>query len=187
MPFCFSPTSIPDVVLIEPRVFPDARGFFMETYKRSEFAAHGLDEVFVQCNQSRSTRGTLRGLHYQRNPKAQGKLVRVLSGEIYDVVVDMRKGSPTYGKWLGALLSSEKKQMLYVPVGLAHGFCVTTDEADVCYMTTAEYAPEFEAGVIWNDPELAIEWPIREPELSPRDRSWPPLREAENNFRYKDK
>lgn len=182
MPFSFTPTAISGIVLIEPRVFPDARGFFMETYKRSEFAAHGIDEAFVQCNHSRSARGTLRGLHYQREPKAQGKLVRVLSGEIYDVVVDMRKGSSTYGKWLGGVLSVKNKQMLYVPGGFAHGFCVTSDEADVTYMTTAEYAPEFEAGVIWNDPELAIDWPIRNPELSPRDRAWPRLREAENDF-----
>jgi dTDP-4-dehydrorhamnose 3,5-epimerase len=185
MPFRFTSTSIPDVLLIEPRIFSDTRGFFMETYKRSEFAAHGLGEIFVQCNQSRSTRGTLRGLHYQRNPRAQGKLVRALAGEIYDVVVDMRTGGPTYGQWLGVVLSAENRLMLYVPGGFAHGFCVTSDEADVLYMTTDEYAPEFESGVIWSDPELAIDWPIREPELSARDRTWPPLREAENNFSYR--
>lgn len=184
MPFRFMPAVVPDVIIIEPRVFPDERGFFMETYKRSEFAAHGIDETFVQGNQSKSLRGTLRGLHYQRNPKAQGKLVRALSGTIYDVAVDLRHGSPTYGQWLGVVLSAENKQMLYVPIGFAHGFCVTSDEAEVCYMTTAEYAPELEAGVIWSDPDLAIDWPIGEPELSARDRAWPPFRQAENNFRY---
>ena len=184
MPFRFTATAIRDVVVIEPRVFPDERGFFMETYKHSEFAAHGIDEIFVQCNQSSSARGTLRGLHYQREPKAQGKLVRTLSGEIYDVVVDLRRGSPTYGKWFGLGLSAADKQMLYVPRGFAHGFCVTSDKAEVAYMTTAEYAPELEAGVIWSDPELSIDWPIRKPELSARDRAWPALKQAENNFRY---
>lgn len=179
MPFRFTPAVIPDILVIEPRVFPDDRGFFMETYKRSEFAAHGIDETFVQCNQSKSTRGTLRGLHYQMNPKAQGKLVRALSGEIYDVAVDLRRGSPTYGKWLGFVLSAQNKQMLYVPGGFAHGFCVTSDEAEVSYMTTAEYAPELESGVIWSDPALAIEWPISQPELSKRDRAWPTFREAD--------
>ena len=184
MPFRFTPAVIPEVILVEPRIFPDDRGFFMETYKRSEFVAHGIDETFVQCNQSKSTRGTLRGLHYQMNPKAQGKLVRALSGEIYDVAVDLRRGSPTYGKWLGFVLSAQNKQMLYVPGGFAHGFCVTSDEAEVSYMTTAEYAPELESGVIWSDPALAIEWPISQPELSKRDRAWPCFREADNNFRF---
>ena len=179
MPFRFTPAVIPDVVVIEPRVFPDERGFFMETYKRSEFAAHGIDETFVQCNQSKSTRATLRGLHYQRNPKAQGKLIRALSGEIYDVAVDLRRGSPTYSKWHGIVLSAENKQMLYVPGGFAHGFCVTSDEAEISYMTTAEYAPELEAGVIWNDPELRIEWPLKDPQLSSRDQAWPTFREAD--------
>jgi dTDP-4-dehydrorhamnose 3,5-epimerase len=178
MPFRFTPAVIRDVILIEPRIFPDDRGFFMETYKRSEFAAHGIDETFVQCNQSKSARGTLRGLHYQRNPKAQGKLVRALSGTIYDVAVDLRQGSPTYRQWVGEVLSAKNRQMLYVPIGFAHGFCVTSDEAEVSYMTTAEYAPELEAGVIWNDPDLRIEWPIADPQLSQRDRAWPALREA---------
>lgn len=185
MPFRFTPTAIAEVIVIEPQVFPDERGFFMETYKRSEFVAQGIDESFVQCNQSRSGRGTLRGLHYQKNPKAQAKLVRALSGEVYDVVVDLRRGMPTYGKWIGATLSAENKKMLYVPAGFAHGFCVTSAEAEIYYMTTAEYAPEAEAGVIWNDPELEIEWPIAEPELSYRDRSWPPLKFADNNFRQR--
>ena len=184
MPFRFIQTSLPGVTIIEPRIFFDTRGFFMETYKRSEFAAAGIDEIFVQCNQSKSVRGTLRGLHYQRYPQAQGKLVRVLAGEIYDVAVDMRTGGPTHGKWLGAMLSAKDKRMLYVPRGFAHGFCVTSQEAEVCYMTTAEYNPEFESGVIWNDPELAIDWPIRDPELSPRDRAWPSFKLSPSHFLY---
>ena len=156
----------------------------METYRRTEFTAAGIGDIFVQCNQSKSTRGILRGLHYQNPPKAQGKLVRVLSGAIYDVAVDIRKGSPTFGKWTAASLSAESKKMLYVPAGFAHGFCVTSDEAEVHYMTSEEYAPECEAGIIWNDPELSIDWPISEPVLSERDRKWPVLRKAQNTFEW---
>ena len=182
MPFRFSATAIPDVIVIEPSVFPDERGFFMETYKRSEFAARGISETFVQCNHSKSTRGTLRGLHYQREPKAQGKLVRVLSGEIYDVAVDLRRAGPTYGKWVGVILTSENAKCLYVPAGFAHGFCVVSEEAETFYMTTEEYAPSLEAGVLWNDPDLNIGWPVAAPRLSERDRSWPRLKDAEHNF-----
>ena len=184
MAFVFIPTSIPDVLVIEPHVFADDRGFFMETYKRSEFSAHGIHEAFVQCNHSRSTRGILRGLHYQKSPKAQGKLVRTLAGEIFDVVVDIRKGAPTYGRWIGILLSAGNKKILYAPAGFAHGFCVVSDEADISYMTTEEYAPALESGVIWNDPELNIRWPVDEPRLADRDRRWPRLRDADNDFRF---
>ncbi|MGH7793858.1 MAG: dTDP-4-dehydrorhamnose 3,5-epimerase [Candidatus Binatia bacterium] len=184
MPFRFTRTAIPDAVIIEPPVFSDERGFFMETYKRSEFAAYGIAATFVQCNHSKSERGILRGLHYQKPPEAQAKLVRAVSGEIYDVVVDLRSGGPTYGRWVATALSAENKKMLYVPSGFAHGFCVTSTEAEIFYMTTAEYAPELEAGVIWNDSELAIDWPIAEPILSARDRAWPPLSRADHNFRY---
>ena len=182
MPFRFTPTDISGVIVIDPPVFPDDRGFFMESYKRSEFAAGGINETFVQCNQSKSERGILRGLHYQKNPKAQAKLVRALSGEIYDVAVDLRKGSSTYGKWTTVILSAENKKMLFVPVGFAHGFCVTSADAEMLYMTTEEYAPDLEAGVLWNDPGLAIEWPVANPVLSARDRAWPPLRDADNTF-----
>ena len=171
-------------MMIEPPVVSDDRGFFMETYKQSEFAAHGITESFVQCNHSKSKRGVLRGLHYQKNPKAQAKLVRALAGAIYDVIVDLRAGGATYGRWFAAILSAENKKMLYVPQGFAHGFCVISAEAEIFYMTTAEYAPELEAGVIWNDSELAIDWPIAEPTLSGRDRGWPPLRRADSNFNY---
>jgi dTDP-4-dehydrorhamnose 3,5-epimerase len=182
--FRFTPTAITDVVIIEPRFFPDERGFFMETYRRTEFTAAGIGDIFVQCNHSKSTRGILRGLHYQNPPKAQGKLIRVLSGAIYDVAVDIRKGSPTFGKWTAASLSAESKKMLYIPSGFAHGFCVTSDEGEVLYMTSEEYAPECEAGIIWNDPEVAIAWPITEPVLSERDRKWPVLRKAQNTFEW---
>ena len=154
----------------------------MESYKRSEFAAAGINETFVQCNQSKSARGILRGLHYQKNPKAQAKLVRALSGEIYDVAVDLRKGSSTYGKWTTVILSAENKKMLFVPVGFAHGLCVTSADAEMLYMTTEEYAPDLEAGVLWDDPDLAIEWPVANPVLSARDRAWPRLRDADNTF-----
>jgi dTDP-4-dehydrorhamnose 3,5-epimerase len=184
MPFEFIEADLPGVFLIEPKVFPDERGFFMETYKRSEFAAHGISADFSQCNQSRSSHGTLRGLHYQNPPKAQAKLVRVLKGEIYDVAVDLRVGSPSYGKWHGVYLSSENQRMLFVPVGLAHGFCVTSDVADIAYMTSAEYAPDFEGGIVWSDPGLKIDWPLDNPQLSIRDRGWPRFQDTESKFRY---
>jgi dTDP-4-dehydrorhamnose 3,5-epimerase len=175
MPFTFTKLELPGVLLIEPRVFADARGFFMETFRRSDYEAAGLPAAFVQENHSRSTRGTLRGLHYQRPPKAQGKLVRVIAGEIFDVAVDVRPGSPTFGRWVGATLSAQNRRMLYVPPWCAHGFCVTSDEAEVDYKTTAEYAPELEGGAMWNDPGLAIAWPTAAPLLSDRDRRWPAL------------
>ncbi len=184
MPFTFRRLEIPEVVLIEPKVFQDGRGFFMETYKFSEFAEFGITERFVQDNHSRSKKGVIRGLHYQNPPRAQGKLVRVVVGEIFDVAVDIRKGSPTYGKWIGERLSSENKRMLYIPPGFAHGFCVLSQEAEVVYKVTEEYAPEHEAGVIWNDPGIGIRWPVENPILSPKDARWPPLKDAVNGFTY---
>ena len=178
MSFTFTHLAIPDVILIEPRVFPDERGFFMESYKYSEFSAFGIKERFVQDNHSHSTKGVLRGLHYQKAPKAQGKLVRVVVGEIFDVGVDIRKDSPTYGKWVGEVLSAENKRMLYIPAGFAHGFCVLSKEAEVLYKTTEEYAPEYDAGIIWNDPEIDIQWPIERPILSKKDAALPMLRET---------
>jgi dTDP-4-dehydrorhamnose 3,5-epimerase len=184
MAFSFNRTAISEVVVIDPQVFSDQRGFFIETYKLSEFVAQGISETFVQGNHSKSLKGTLRGLHYQKHPKAQGKLVRAIAGDIYDVVADIRLGSPTHGEWVAVSLSSANRRMLYIPPGFAHGFCVVSDEAEIVYMTTAEYAPATEAGVIWNDPDLRIEWPIAEPQLSDRDRRWPRLKNADNNFRY---
>ncbi len=184
MPFTFSPTKIPGVIVVEPRVFADERGFFMETYKHAEFAAHGIDEQFLQCNQSRSVRGILRGLHFQKPPKAQGKLVRAITGSIFDVAVDLRKGAPSYGQWAGVELSAENKKMLYAPAGFAHGFCVVSAEADILYMTTGEYAPALESGIAWDDPDLNIAWPVAAPQLSERDCRWPRLRDADSGFVY---
>ncbi|MEZ0238099.1 MAG: dTDP-4-dehydrorhamnose 3,5-epimerase [Methylophilaceae bacterium] len=164
------PTSIPDVLVLEPKVFGDARGFFFESYNRRVFSdATGLDLDFVQDNHSRSARGVLRGLHYQiRQP--QGKLVRVVAGEVFDVAVDLRKNSPTFGRWVGEYLSADNKRMMWVPAGFAHGFVVTSDYAEFLYKTTDYYAPEHERCVRWDDPALAIEWPLAgNPQLSAKD------------------
>ena len=184
MGFRFQKLDIPDVILIEPRTFEDPRGFFMETYKRSEFVANGLPGEFIQSNYSHSIRGTLRGLHYQKPPQAQGKLVMALRGEVFDVAVDIRRGSPTYGRWVGATLSDENFHMLYIPVGFAHGFCVLSEEADFVYLVTAEYAPELDSGILWNDPEIGIRWPISEPLLSPKDARLPLLWDTGGDFVY---
>lgn len=182
MPFQFKRLAIPDVILIEAPNLRDERGFFCETYKLSEFAINGIALPFVQDNHSRSMRGVLRGLHYQKNPRAQGKLVRVVHGEIFDVAVDLRKCSPTFRKWVGLTLSADENQTLYIPPGFAHGLCVLSDEADVIYKVTAEYSPELDRGIIWNDPDLAIEWPIAHPILSPKDSKLPRLRDSDNDF-----
>src|SRR5688572_30232877 len=175
MPFSFLQTALPGVLIIEPRVFSDDRGFFMECYKKSEFAAAGLDADFVQENHSRSVQGTLRGLHLQRAPKAQGKLIRVVEGEIFDVVADIRPDSPDYGSWISVALSSDNRRSVFIPAGYAHGFCVVSAEAQVIYQTTDEYTPALEWGARWDDPLLAIPWPVSEPLLSERDRRWPLL------------
>jgi dTDP-4-dehydrorhamnose 3,5-epimerase len=184
MPFEYHPTEIPEVILVDPRRFADDRGFFMETYKASEFATHGLPTTFVQDNLSYSSRGVLRGLHYQLHPEAQGKLVTALTGRIFDVAVDIRRGSPTFGRWVGQELSAQNGQMLYVPPGFAHGFCVLSDTAHVLYKVTAEYAPELDRGILWNDPEIGITWPVKDPVLSAKDAALPVLREADNSFRF---
>ena len=184
MTFRFSRLEIPDVILVQASSQKDDRGFFRETYKQSEFAANGIPLAFVQDNHSRSARGVIRGLHYQKQPKAQGKLVIVTRGEIFDVAVDIRKGSPTYGRWLSQILSVDNGDMLYVPPGFAHGFCALSDQADVTYKVTTEYAPELDRGIVWNDPAVGIEWRIREPILSPKDASLPFLQDADNNFVY---
>ena len=183
MPFQFQRLQIPQVILVQVSGQPDARGFFRETYRQSEFAAHGIPP-FVQDNHSRSTRGVLRGLHYQKRPGAQGKFLIVARGEIFDVAVDLRKGSPTYGKWVGEILSVENGRMLWVPPGFAHGFCVLSDTADVLYKVTAEYAPDLERGICWNDPAIGIDWHYADPILNPRDSQAPLLRDADNNFVY---
>jgi dTDP-4-dehydrorhamnose 3,5-epimerase len=175
MPFTFQQLSIPGIILIEPHIVSDPRGFFMEAYKRSAFAAAGIDDEFVQENHSASERGVLRGLHYQKPPYGQCKLLRVLSGEIFDVAVDLRHDSPTAGRWIGTRLSAGNRRMVYLPQWCAHGFCVVSDRAEVVYMMTKEYAPGHESGFMWNDPRLAIDWPISAPTLSDRDAKWPPF------------
>jgi len=180
--FNFQRLAIPEVVLVEPRAFEDERGFFMETYKHSAFAFFGISERFIQDNHSRSTKGVLRGLHYQKNPNSQGKLVRAVVGEIFDVAVDIRQASPTYGKWVGVNLSDQNQNMLYIPPNFAHGFCVISDIAEVLYKATDEYAPESERGVIWNDQDLAIAWPVAKPIVSAKDNALPTLSAADNEF-----
>lgn len=186
MPFRFRRCAIPDVKVVEPPYFGDDRGFFSETYKYSEFGLNGIDLAFIQDNQSGSRRGVLRGLHYQLNPAAQGKLVRVLKGSIYDVAVDIRRGSPHYGKWVAETLSRENRLMLWIPPGFAHGFVTLEDDTEVLYKTTDEYAPEYERGIIWNDPVLAIEWPFYAPVVSAKDGRLPFFKDAENNFVYEE-
>lgn len=182
MPFEFIKTEIPDVILIQPRVFGDHRGFFMETYKYSDFASNGIKERFVQDNHSRSSYGVVRGLHYQINPKAQGKLVRCLSGRILDVAVDIRTGSPSFGKWVSFELNEENRHMLYVPAGFAHGFSVLSDTCEVHYKTTDEYSPEHERSIVWDDKDLGIDWKITEASLAEKDAGAPCLKNAEYNF-----
>lgn len=180
----FEPTAIPEVVLIKPRVFGDHRGFFMETWHEKVFAEAGFHQSFVQDNHSKSSRGVLRGLHYQVK-QPQGKLVRVVSGQVYDVAVDIRKGSPTFGKWVGQFLSEENKNMLWIPAGFAHGLYVLSHDAELLYKCTDYYAPEHERAIRWNDPDLAIDWPLLEsgaPILSERDAHAPLLKEDENSW-----
>ena len=165
-------TRIPDVWLIEPRVFGDERGFFFESFNEQAFnAATGNTLPFVQDNHSKSTKGVLRGLHYQLPPRAQGKLVRVVQGEVFDVAVDIRKGSPTYGQWIAETLSADNKKQLWIPLGFAHGFLTLSDTAEFLYKTTDTWSPEHERAIIWNDPALNINWPLNgvTPTLAPKD------------------
>jgi dTDP-4-dehydrorhamnose 3,5-epimerase len=172
-------TGLPGVLIVEPRVHRDARGFFVETYHAARYAEHGIRDTFVQDNQSRSVRGTLRGLHGQF-PRAQAKLVRVIEGEIYDVAVDARRGSPHYGRFAATELSAENFRQLYVPPGFVHGFCVTSEIAQVEYKCSEPYHPEDEFSVRWNDPEIGIPWPISDPVLSKRDLEAPRLRDVQS-------
>ena len=180
MAFKFKKLSIPDVILVEPKVFDDERGFFLEGYKKSEFFANGIDVEFNQDNHSKSTKGVLRGLHYQLPPKAQAKLVRCIQGEIFDVAVDIRKNSPTFGKWVGEKLSAENKKMLFIPEGFAHGFVVLSETAELLYKASNEYSKEHDRGVLWNDKEISVEWGIDfEPILSEKDKHQPLLKDIE--------
>ncbi|MCM2314552.1 MAG: dTDP-4-dehydrorhamnose 3,5-epimerase [Thermoanaerobaculia bacterium] len=173
----FVETALPGVLIVEPRVFGDDRGFFMEVYHAARFTEAGIGDSFVQDNHSRSSRGVLRGLHYQQ-PNPQGKLVRAVCGTIFDVAVDIRRGSPHFGRWVGVELSEENKRQLWVPPGFAHGFCVTSESADVVYKCTALYEPANDRGIRWNDPEIGIAWPPVEPLLSTKDTAAPMLRDA---------
>jgi dTDP-4-dehydrorhamnose 3,5-epimerase len=174
-------TALSGVLILEPKVFGDERGFFMESFHARRFAElTGCAEPMVQDNHSRSTRGVLRGLHYQLPPAAQGKLVRVTAGEIFDVAVDIRRDSPSFGQWVGVSLSADNKRQLWVPPGFAHGFCVTSDTADVVYKVTAYYSPEHDRGIRWNDPAIAIDWPLdTPPQLSAKDEQAPLLSNAQ--------
>ena len=172
-------TALPGVLILEPKVFGDARGFFYESFNKKTLAPVGITAEFVQDNHSRSSQGVLRGLHYQIK-QPQGKLVRVVAGEVFDVVVDIRKKSPTFGKWLGEHLSAENKRMLWVPPGFAHGFLVVSDSAEFLYKTTDYWAPEFERTIMWNDPDIGVAWPLQgEPQLSGKDKQGKPFKEAE--------
>jgi dTDP-4-dehydrorhamnose 3,5-epimerase len=170
-------TSLPGVLILEPRVFTDERGYFMEIYHSARFRQLGIDANFVQDNHSRSARGVLRGLHYQE-PNPQGKLLRCVRGALYDVAVDIRVGSPAYGKWFAVELTEENKRMLWVPPGFAHGFLALTDNSDLFYKCTALYDAESDRSILWNDPDLGIEWPIANPRLSPKDAAARRLKEA---------
>jgi dTDP-4-dehydrorhamnose 3,5-epimerase len=182
MPFEFKQLEGSALILVRPHVLGDERGFFFELYKHADFARAGIMEHFVQDNYSKSARGVLRGLHYQKNPKAQGKLIVCMKGRIFDIAVDIRKGSPQYGLWAGIELSEENRHMLYVPPGFAHGFQVVSETAEVLYKCTEEYSPSDDRGIIWNDPDINISWPLADPVLSGKDRAHPLLRDADNNF-----
>ncbi len=186
MPFTFKRLSIPDVILVQPKSFSDDRGFFLESFKESDFVSNGINIKFVQDNISHSVLGVIRGLHFQKNPMAQAKLVTALRGEIFDVVVDLRKDSPTYRKWISEILSDKDHKLLYVPEGFAHGFCVLSKEAYVYYKVSNEYSPEHEHGIIWNDPKLNINWPISEPIVSGDDNKLPLFENLDNDFVYKN-
>ena len=181
----FIKTFIPEVILVKPKVFGDKRGFFMESYRKSLFQANGIMSEFIQDNHSKSAKGVLRGLHYQLDPKAQGKLVRCVSGAVFDVAVDIRRGSPTFGQWFGCELSADNKYMLWIPAGFAHGFVTLEDNTEFLYKTTGEYAPECDRGIKYNDPAIGIEWPaLGELLLSDKDKKQPLLKDAEINFNY---
>lgn len=178
-------TKFADAIVIEPKVFGDHRGFFTESYNKELFKQNGIDMDFIQDNHSLSQQpGTLRGMHYQLNDKAQTKLVRVTRGAIYDVIVDIRKGSPTYGEWQGFILSADNKRQLLVPKGFAHGFCTIVENTEVQYKVDELYSPEHDRGIAWNDPALNINWPFNNPVLSEKDTEHPTLTEADNNFTW---
>ena len=180
MPFKFIKTKIQDLIIIEPVVYSDIRGFFTESYKESDFIVNGINYKFVQDNHSLSKINVLRGLHYQSDPKAQGKLVRVVSGKIWDVAVDIRKDSSTYLKWIGIKLTEENKKMFFIPPGFAHGFIALSNNVHLIYKCTNEYDANFDRGIKWNDPEIKINWPIKNPIISEKDLKLPYLKDIKN-------
>ena len=182
MPFVFEEIALPEVKLVTPTLHNDERGFFFERYKESAFAAAGITDRFVQDNHSCSSQGVIRGLHFQVGSAVQAKLVWVTQGEVFDAVVDLRRGSATFGQWAGHVLSGEDRKMLYVPEGFGHGFAVLSRGAHVSYKVTAEYSAEHERGVRWNDPEIGVDWPVNDPILSEKDRALPLLKDAEILF-----
>lgn len=185
MPFEFEKQSIEDVILVKPKVFGDNRGFFMETYKKSEFVANGINVEFTQDNHSKSTKGVLRGLHYQAKPYGQAKLVRCVKGRIYDVAVDIRKNSKTFGQYVKVELSEENRNMVFIPEGFAHGFVALTDDVEILYKTSGEYAPQADRGIIWNDKEINIDWRIDFlPILSDKDKYQSELSEINKEELY---
>tara|TARA_B110000467_G_scaffold164195_1_gene192455 strand:+ start:382 stop:936 length:555 start_codon:yes stop_codon:yes gene_type:complete len=184
MPFIFEKLELPEIISIKSNSFLDSRGYFLESFRESDFISNGINKRFIQDNFSHSIQGTLRGLHYQQNPKAQAKLVFCMRGEIFDVAVDIRKKSPTFGKWIGKILSENNHELLYIPEGFAHGFCVLSDEADVLYKVNQEYSPEHDRGILWNDPTINISWPIKNLILSEKDLVLPLLKDADLNFVY---
>ena len=179
MPFNFNSTQLPGIILIEPEVLGDERGYLLESYKQSDFKNNNISEQFIQDNHSQSTKGVLRGLHYQINPYAQGKLIRCIKGEIWDVAIDIRRSSPSYLQWVCETLSEFNKKMFYIPVGFAHGFLTLSNVAEITYKTTAEYHPDCEKGIRWDDPQIAIDWPEMDIYLSDRDLQLPFLKNAE--------
>ncbi len=184
MPFTFEDLDLGGVTLVTPKIFDDSRGFFLETFKASDFYAAGIQENFTQDNHSLSTKNVLRGIHFQNHPKPQGKLVRCIRGAIFDVAVDLRPTSTTFGKWLGVELSAENKQMLYIPPGFGHGFSTLSEEAEINYKCTAEYNFDLDGGVIWNDAELGIDWKIENPLISEKDEKLPTLHKYLRNQGY---
>lgn len=185
MPFEFVKLDIPDLILVKPKVFQDSRGFFIESYKYSEFAKNGIDTVFVQDNHSRSLEGVIRGLHFQLAPSSQAKLIRCIRGKILDVSLDIRTESETFGKWTAVELSEENKNFLYIPEGFAHGFSVLSKEAEIFYKTSKEYAPGLDSGIRWDDSELEIDWKVETPVISPKDKTLQTFQEYKKSLRVK--
>ncbi|MDP3996939.1 MAG: dTDP-4-dehydrorhamnose 3,5-epimerase [Candidatus Andersenbacteria bacterium] len=182
MSFEFKQLEISGVVSVRPKLYPDERGLFAEMYRKKEFSDNGIEMGFVQVNHSASKHGVLRGLHYQLEPKTQGKLITAITGEIFDVAVDLRKSSDSFGRWVGKKLEARTKELLYIPPGFAHGFVVLADKAEVIYYCTDYYSPDHERGVRWNDAKLNIEWPVENPVVSERDANFPDFDKGEYNF-----